>query len=123
MSRKIDALVAEHVMGLPVREGPDPYVHAGTLRPMSSNRWWLKGTAHGCHYDWATVPAYSTDIAAAWAVVEKFETVTLYKVGNIYDCGIDAEHPPDWPIVGTDQDSLPLAICLEALKAKGINKP
>lgn len=65
--------------------------------------------------EWGLVPRYSTDIAAAWEVVEKFrdydwklyshgegETMVIYKDGTHYE---------------GDASTAPLAICRAAIKA------
>lgn len=57
---------------------------------------------------------YSTDIAAAWKVVEKFGHVVLSgpeSVSNQWLATFDAKRESVWG------DSAPLAICLAALKA------
>ena len=71
-----------------------------------------------------SVPEYSTSIAAAWEVVEKLATTELYKGHDITICG----HIGKWSVDFASDDaknytvdaaSLPLAICLAALKAVG----
>jgi len=89
LSREIDAMVAEKVMGLPREQG-----------------------------DWSP----STDIAAAWGVVEKMRDRGCYVA--VQNC-----HSPEteWcAIIADDEDSYegkgsaPIAICLAALKAVGV---
>ena len=71
-------------------------------------------------------PPYSTDIAAAWEVVEKLRATGEF-------CCIDVRHPIHEPIecafykVASDHkpligvgDTAPHAICLAALKAIGV---
>jgi hypothetical protein len=102
--RNIDALVAEHVMG-----------------------WWLAKDEDGewCFMDGADfvcfnfdVPHYSTDIAAAWEVVEK-----MGHVGLNWDDTTNS--PARWQCIMERgeyyADTAPMAICLAALKAKGVD--
>lgn len=119
--RAIDALVAEHIMGLEVldatactRDGDDP--------------WLLKPPAFG------KLPHYSSDIAAAWQVVEKLNLqgdIDYINVGigpklNKYETEI-AHLPNEYSMAGrsilVEADTAPLATCLAALKAKGIEVP
>ena len=98
MSREIDSLVAEHVMGLRVNldcETPE----------VDDN--------HGCVYD---MPEYSTDIAAAWEVVERLN------IEGLHAC-IRVLHRPSCRFKSDTvwADTTPKAICLAALKAKGID--
>lgn len=110
--RKIDALVAEHVMGwtfMPAQNGfcEEP----GWLTPYGK---WLSLTS---------VPSYSKEIAVAWDVAEelnmtvhcvKYSNARLWHatdyIGNFFKDGRYAS-----------ADTAPLAICLAALRIKGIN--
>lgn len=102
--RKIDALVAEHIMG----------------HEMEGFRIKNKGVHDECG-NWYPIltPYYSTDISAAWEVVKKLGTwpQVMEKAENYYK----------WTIgyIGEnytgEADTAPLAICLAALKTKGIN--
>lgn len=113
--RKIDALVAEHVMDreivwkdLDVR--PKLFVDGG---PATEE-----------------MPFYSSDIAAAWEVVEKLPDYDLKRrygkwactsLGD--DCVWELDLPPgisDLTKLGAVADTAPLAICLAALKARGV---
>lgn len=70
-------------------------------------------------------PHYSTDIAAAWLVVEKMRTRSRFL--HLMEHGSVVEGPPLWrcQFIGDDDgpsdcefaDTAPLAICLAALKA------
>lgn len=132
--RELDALVAEKVMGfeawaetrgeyrLAVRAGPDaprPWERKRTPDPE-------RYESISCAYAQALgffgegFPRYSTDIAAAWRVVEKLgqnrvDVVLHYTElmrGCDCICGGDA--------VGRSEDTMPLAICLAALATQGI---
>lgn len=100
--RELDALVAEKVMGF--RHHP--------AMPGYDEMWFM---SDGGSID---LPNYSTDIAAAWQVVEKLRL------------GIAPMGDGKWGVAMRDQpvnsikdltinESAPLAICLAALKARG----
>lgn len=101
-SRELDALVAEKVMGLepwPGKAGcfKAPIVlHYQTPKP-------------------CLPPEYSTDIAAAWQVVEKMQEtceVSIEQKGTGWKVYFDAE----W----RGAETVPHAICLAALEAVGV---
>jgi hypothetical protein len=109
--RRIDALVAEHVMGHDF-----VYIDLNVTPRIAVD----DGTDEG-HEE---MPYYSSDIAAAWEVVERLKmyepeiswndehqgwSVSLWKFSAIRSqCGVSAE-------------TAPLTICLAALKAKGVD--
>lgn len=120
--RELDALVAEHVMGWKRVDVPKDYdgQNAGvTLLPAtpSSIGWDPKGA----YALWHFCPYYSTDIAAAWLVVEKL--VNEGKVFIVKGDGLrTGDYPLKWTVLcdnqpRTDANTAPLAICLAALKA------
>lgn len=114
--RELDALVAEKVMGLKnIREEEGLF---GTMTlygeqeiPGEFGRLTAKG-----------LPRYSTDIAAAWGVVEKIRSTKLGcfflnwdRISDMWAAGFDGN-------VGKyeiQQEIAPHAICLAALKAIG----
>ena len=113
MSRKIDALVAEHVMGLKLLEMDKEFP---MLMHVTGKNEWGHDTVEG-------VPEYSKKIEAAWKVMEAvkrfgFSIEWQHDSANFY-----TKH---WWVVGEDEDyetcndSAPMAICLAALKLKGI---
>lgn len=105
-NREIDALVAEKVMGM--------------LPPEGKRTWWGLPGAHG---GYSVPPHYSTDVSAAWRVVEKLHL-------SISPMQHD-EHTWSW--VASDKhdlneatyyavDATPeRAICRAALRMAGIN--
>ena len=147
--RELDALVAEKVMGVTIKwvDILDGYKCA---RP--DGTWYEKGDAdyedcvdehtvpvvvmekgHTLYADWDgetsvrlnTVHHYSTDIAAAWEVVEKLPHKFWPEVGRMDDgrwyCeivgrGDTARQVSKSPIAREIADTAPLAICLAALK-------
>jgi hypothetical protein len=128
--REMDALVAERVMGLTLRreeedESPThPYVYRWQ-RPDGSRI--CTHTSFG--FGWCgsrdeankCLPSYSTDIAAAWQVVEHFSKgkdmpVFVGMVGDSAEAKIyDTEGNPLMEPVHADTPAL--AICRAALKA------
>src|SRR5690349_19463129 len=106
--RKLDALVAEKVMGwtrIPVGSHPN----------LRSEAW--------TNNDGATVifdpPFYSRRIEDAWQVVEKLDLqISVTKCRQGYSVTMDQYfcHPIDETVA----DTAPLAICLAALRARGI---
>ena len=103
--REMDALVAEKVMG---------------WADINSNAALVGGLCDDKR-NWKPLPFYSTDIAAAWEVVEKIK-------GNYGNCRFITEWVPkakQWSCGGDGYDcgwgkTAPLAICRAALKAGGL---
>ena len=114
-TRNIDALVAEHVMGWKWFKDPDNFKPAELS--YGENRY---------------IPHFSTNITEAWRVVGKMDT---YEVGRESWFSIRKLH--EW-LVGIEMydddrvesffdidrsavhESAPMAICLAALKIKGV---
>jgi hypothetical protein len=109
--RELDALIAEKVMGIEPWPGRPGVFRAPIVPP-------------GVEPKPCLPPEYSTDIAAAWKLVEKFtrEEVKI-DIRNSHSnkaqwTVIIAKSPKDaWDL--TQADTAPLAICLAALKAVG----
>lgn len=101
--RELDALIAKHVFDMTLRNITE-----------TSCELWHGDKWHSC----GPCAHYSTDIADAWEVVEKADLWSLY--GSIGD------GPYRACIQFGDREGLmtadtaPLAICLAALKAKGV---
>lgn len=127
--RELDALIAEKVMGL------HSWVRRNEDDPGCSICGKGENTGHRSY------PYYSTDIAAAWEVLDKF-TTNYSKSSDPDGYGIKLEHRTEntgemWLVTGVwttsgppyeDMDdekftveaaTAPLAICLAALKAVG----
>lgn len=106
--RPLDALVAERVMGLMAhRITVNEALHLMTNGPRPGEP--------------VPVRFYSTDIAAAWEVVEKLH---LCELGML----VDGEGSASWRCVFggpafAEAHTAPLAICLAALKAVGVEVP
>lgn len=119
---ELDALIAAHVMGLEdVRFG---VIDQGQAYPEWSSE---LGSAARCAWvfrdckpdgGYEAVPAYSTDIAAAWTVVEKLidegHGVAIMSAGSGSRCAID---DPTGIVGHRAHESVELAICLAALAA------
>jgi hypothetical protein len=114
--RKIDALVAEHVMGWANIDVPDAKIPSLVIG--------VRYDMHGgvpAHWE---VPSYSTNLAAAWEVVEKLteEGYEFWVSGDgrveLYDQDDNQFHAGY-----STRRTAPLAICLAALKAKGVEVP
>lgn len=110
--RELDALIAEKVMGRQVVETDDCNGQ--------DNLWLNQFSEYG---DQLGLPNYSTDIAAAWTVVEKFKAVARIEKqflgGNaewFCELSIDIGEGSGSAI----SPSAPHAICLAALKAVGV---
>ncbi len=106
--REIDRLIAEQVMGW-------------TNLSVAGNRFGTtpEGKVH------RIVPPYSTDMSAAWVVVEKLRLlgyrggIDWARADSEYECYFEAS-----PILSERQSSraetAPMAICLAALKVIGV---
>jgi hypothetical protein len=94
--RELDALVAEKAMGMLTQVSGDRYKY-----------YWMR-PSEDVHWD--TLPRYSTDIATAWALVEKFRlAVTPWSTQG----WIATVEPGEGWICPAD--TAPHAICLAAL--------
>lgn len=102
--REINRLVATKVLRL--EEGECPI----TDRPV----WLLNGDYFADQEDFRP----SEDIFYAWKAVEKFEIVEIKRIMDGYSCEITLFDP--FRIRRGEAETAPLAICLAALKAVGI---
>lgn len=117
-SREIDRLVAEKVMGWRLKS------FAGAAGGFTA---WVNDdgkivkyendcTLHVHQYDfWRP----TINIADAWQVVEKFEIVEINRIMDGYSCEITLFDP--FRIRRGEAKTAPLAICLAALKAVGVD--
>lgn len=111
--RKIDALVAEHIFNLkPSR------LEVTVAGEVFDHDYYV-----GRPEDLRLVERYSSDIAAAWKVVEKLNADDWRLDLRSNDNWHDASFSKDGSLIMVDSDTAPLAICLAALKAKGIETP
>jgi hypothetical protein len=124
---QLDLLVAEKVMGWVKETDPNELKRLEIGLIPDDRRRWLKRPGGGWRY---FAPAYSIDIAAAWQVIEKMLAM---------DIGIKVSRMPnnemwhstlyvkdeDGKYMATcedrfEADTAPLAICMAALKAVGV---
>lgn len=112
--RELDALIAEKVMGFKVESQEE---HAWGIRPLQ------KVIVHYIK-DCGELPAYSTDISAAWEVLERINSINsnLVMIPSTNTIGEDGEMDPhdygyNWFVDGI---TMPHAICLAALKVLDI---
>jgi hypothetical protein len=156
--RELDALVAEKVMGLDISVRPK-HEWKGDADGSRDIFAYEEGDYHNgpccvrCHFGFChhcnpagydtpcapseTVAAYSTDIAAAWTVVEKMGLSVVRSEDGWYAIKPeDIEHStvrgtayPTLTLVGrefaynTAYETAPLAICRAALAAVGVEVP
>jgi hypothetical protein len=99
--RELDALVAEKVLGWPAARDAKAIGEAG---------YWTAGDERFIH----GLPAFSTDIAAAWEVVEK-----LIASDEWPEFSLEYEATLKWSVGDCYGATAPHAICLAALKAMG----
>lgn len=118
--RELDLLVAEKVMGYKIAEVKGDAVVSSKISAGSNDNPWLN----------KELKPYSTDIAAAWEVVEKMKKEFIQTEIIIWQTGHKARISK---FAGTSLNVIALinhveaegesaahAICLAALKAKGI---
>lgn len=121
--RELDALVAEKVMGCTLERRKIGTVAGWEIDPHCR----CPGQPHEFSdrdYETVELKRYSTDIAAAWEVVEKISvkngTVLVIPERNIVAIDDDLAFAYDqgwlWHVEG---ESIPHAICLAALRAVG----
>jgi hypothetical protein len=131
--RELDAIIAEKVMGWQ-RETDERELrrlNSGYLDASEYARWWINPSG-----GWACAsPRYSTDIAAAWEVVERLKDANRddasYDFDLIYESSKERETGLRNDVFGWfaqfgeaehgsgRADTAPLAICLAALEAVG----
>lgn len=131
--RELDALVAEKVMGwkppddIETLRFFDERYRNSAFNPVSQNEFWLGFNEDGSRC-LMRLPYYSTDIAAAWEILEHFR---LQDKGLLIEAdkrGYTVTNANDFMLRGWDAGQVfeinaataPLAICLAALKAVGV---
>lgn len=128
--RELDGLVAEHVMGLPRPDGPlPPYTgNEVVIEPFDYMGWVVQSSGYDAGDELEIVPhRYSTDIAAAWQVVEATDPACEWSVtktaGDEYHCEIRGVLSGCTTHAEAYADTAPLSICLAALQALGVEVP
>jgi hypothetical protein len=104
-SRELDALVAEKVMGIRIEKYIRP--------PFGKKVTLIEGGMYEDFY-----PSYSTDIAAAWTIIEKLQDRQI----RISNKALQGDYW--WVYIDNEcaqGSTLPEAICLSALKVVGVS--
>lgn len=118
--RELDALIAEKVMGLQTCSDPIGRCAAAKLTPCQC---WGVPDRNGI-VSGGERASYSTDIAAAWEVMEKLReqwAVELHGRDQAWAVLIEDGDEVSAHFIATEEaDTAPLAICLAALKAVGV---
>jgi hypothetical protein len=110
MSRKIDALIAEHVMDIEVQEDQMTYGIFHEKRLNDPIEYFIGETN-------TTIPHYSTDIKAAWEVVENCpHYMSICSLPNGFSYRARIENTDGNIYINSKADTAPMAICLAALK-------
>lgn len=132
--REMDALIAEKVTGWKAQHLPGKcdgkyFIRCGACGAYGHGNCYGNGEGqiqikcgeHVSCWEKAELPAYSTEIAAAWKIVEKMH-MTVYTPGSSYSSGeydsfsrgLYAAETQDGE--NGDGDTAPLAVCRAALK-------
>ena len=120
--RELDALVAEKVMGLTRHD--ESYVTESIGKVLRFV--WRDGCGDCVYSGDMFLPRYSTNIADAWEVVEKLVSTPgpngdhhSVQVDYSGDAVVVIDENEDWQ-VSAIASTAPHAICLAALRAKGV---
>ena len=118
--RELDALIAEMVMGLTRHD--ESYVAEGVGKVL---RFVWRDGCGGCVYSGDMfLPHYSTNIADAWEVVPVLDQRldqfwSVVRAGEKFEFYSNPYELGDYTAY-VEADTLPLLLCLAALKAKGV---
>ena len=120
---ELDALIAEKVMGLKLRKKKVPNGHGHPAAHYNLVDFWYSD-----HEKIGHLPHYSTDISAAWQVMEKLKARVTYPgyvdvatnndKGGWSCCLVERSGEGGHPAISAP--TAQLAICLTALDAVGI---
>lgn len=103
--RELDTLIAEKVMGYHRATESEPYWNSLAV--------WVEENGER----WEQIPDYSTDIAAAWQVVEHLHGRVVIDHWSRGAYKVMIYLPAKPPSVEASAESAPLAICRAALAA------
>lgn len=128
--QELDVLVAEKVMGYtwtPMTDAGDSETwsgHATLLNPEGktrAQRWKKDGSLSTWCCDCPELPRFSTDISAAWQVVDKLRSqgrfMSIAILGDGVHVSLDGGAGGGWHGGTYREETAPLAICRAALKA------
>jgi hypothetical protein len=129
--RELDALIAEKVMGYTLRFAAKAWTDEDWMcsdTPTETNVMAIYAPADQFPGSGAfdmSIPHYSTDIAAAWQVIDRMEElVRMARIGRViggWECRfVQLEDTTGYYDVLEEADTAPLAICLAALKVCGV---
>lgn len=141
--RELDALIAEKVMGLKEVKTADEYFDIQNFRAgdffgkkyfCSVKLWNETFSGHRPGRTICVVSGYSTDIAAAWSVIDELKNkriqrdsytdiltaVHVHFEGDIFEVVFIDQNHNTWAV--SKQKTLPHAICVAALKALGLDE-
>lgn len=121
--RELDVAIAEQVFGYQHLIGAAvPEMDRHREEPVAQQEVWIRGTDRYCRWC-GDMPQYSTDIAAAWQVVEHFTALSHVRCNLKWDREVDPEHPSwgceflgPWYAIHHWGETAPLAICRAALE-------
>ncbi len=129
--RELDVMIAEHVFGWQPVSGDDVpayYTPPGSLEPHRKRVWLLDGKTMACQ-ECGTLPEFSASIEKFPEIAEvlRKEGYRMDVIGRQPDSAYSIEHPWEcrfyrnatgWTYSGA-ADTIPHAVCLAALRAKG----
>lgn len=126
--RELDAMIAEKVMGVTIQEFGSDSFGGYCLKKENGDLYYFKGD---CQIKFSIdeakeiIPRYSTDILAAWEVVEKMKKNYGINI-EIRDYAVSCEIQGEFKTFGAsdvrEHGSVPLVVCRAALKALGVNE-
>lgn len=127
-NRPIDAMIAEHVMNTEkywsIRWGGSGYGDFPTYDEAVIHALKYFGDRRAAIIPYWDEPCYSTDISAAWQVVEKLRetwAIELHGREGVWNCLVEEGDEVTAHFIATaEADTASLAICLAALKAVGV---
>lgn len=122
IEHELDAIIAEKVMGLEPCDNWRPINLGSAGGPAMMKEC---APAHNC-YPRSRPSTYSSNIHAAWSVVEHLAQergweVTIKVCGTSYEVTMDTRQPGMAAIEKAEAETAPMAICLAALRAVAQN--
>lgn len=122
--RELDAHVAESVMGWHLCKCTDWQIEKWKITHLYTQRFGSDRTCNCCGQLYINVWNPSTNIAAAWEVVEKTDLLSIYHLTNVNVGGwaiveLEGGFENNEDVLVGKCESAPHAICLAALKAVG----
>lgn len=126
-NRETDKLIAEKIFGIKKIFCPSDVDELGYMNTSDDYHFIPSGKPPRTHLiDAQRIPNYSTDIAAAWQIVEQmsastkeFWTLNYFSTGATVEFFYEGGRDRLWQVGNheADAEDMPLAICRAALKA------